>query len=112
MVMRHLVSTWEFLFITMNFIAVQGTAGGSAHIAKEKMMAAFYLIHYKCYLECASEYINMAFVSSLIIGNMFHMPLMFDLGRRGKAIALFAEVASEIQTAVKLYMPITFRQNK
>lgn len=96
----------------MNFVAIQGAAGEYVSIAKEKMMAAFYIIHYKCYLECASEYINMAFVSSLIIGNMFQMPLMFDLGRRGKAIALFAEVAFEIQTAVKLCMPITFRLTK
>lgn len=59
----------------MNFIAIQGTGGEFACIAKEKTMDAFYIIHSKCYLEYASEYINMAFVSSLIIGNMFQMPL-------------------------------------
>lgn len=92
-VMKCLVSTCEVLFIIKNFIALQGTAGEFASIAKEKMRAAFYIIHYRCYLEFASEYINMAFVSSLIIGNMFQMPWMFNLGRRGKVIASFAEVA-------------------
>jgi len=96
----------------MNFIAVQGTAGEFACVAEEKTVPAFYILHYRFYLECASEYINMAFVSSLIIGNMFQMPLTFGLGGRGKAIALFAEVASEIQTAVRCCMPVTLGLNQ
>lgn len=100
------------MFITRNFIAIQGTAGEFACMAEEKMMAAFYITHYKCYVECASEYINVAFVSGLIIGNMFQMPLVFDLGRRGNVIAPSAEVASEIQTAAKFCMTVTSRQNK
>lgn len=91
--MKHLVSTCELLFIIKNFIALQGTAGEFACIAKEKTRAAFYIIHYRCYLEFASEYINMAFVSSLIISNMFQMPWLFNLGRRGKVIAPFVEIA-------------------
>lgn len=92
-VMECLASTCEFLFIIKNFIAIQGTAGEFACIAKEKTRAAFYIIHYRCYLEFASEYINMAFVSSLIIGNMFQMLCLFNLGRRGKATAPFVDGA-------------------
>lgn len=88
--MKYLVSTCELLFIIKNFIALQGTAGEFACTAKKRTRAAFYIIHYRCYLEFASEYINIAFVSSLIIGNMFQMLWMFNLGRRGKAAAPFA----------------------